>query len=132
MTGTQAMRIYPYRPVDDLTDTAYARALAAGAPTLPLYFLMPSGRVQRVNAVEDPSPTRSANMGDTCYLTERSPHYGYTLSQWIGHPTPDEAVAEAIGNQTRLIERARAKLAKLEARLEVYNAAAEALAGQLR
>lgn len=123
------MRFSVYRPSYDLADTRYGRLLATGAPTLLLYIVLPSGRIQQVAAVADPDPERCEQLGAPCYFTERSPAHAYPIDQWVGHPTPTEAVAEAIGGQTKRIASARAKLAKLEAGLARYNAAAEALQG---
>jgi hypothetical protein len=118
-----------YRSSYDLTDTPYGKLVAAGAPTVPLFFVLTSGRIQQLNAVADPDPERTERMGAVCYFTERSPHHAYPMDQWIGQPTPGEALAEAITGQTERIASARKRLAKLEAGLVRYNAAAEALGG---
>jgi hypothetical protein len=116
-----------YRPAADLSDTPYGRLREAGAPIVALYVHTVAGRIQEINAVLDPSERRAEQMGGPCYFTERSPHHAYAIGQWIGHFTPGEAVAQAIGYQTERVDAARKKLARLEAQLARYHAAAEAL-----
>jgi hypothetical protein len=118
-----------YRTKVSLADTEYGRLLAAGAPTVPLYFVLPSGRIQQLNGVLNPDPRFTELFGGPCYYTERCPYHSYGLGVYTGNLTPGDALADAIGRTAADLDAARTRVAKLEAALERYNAAAEALGG---
>jgi len=101
---------------EHLWHTRYARLLADGAPTVTIYYVMPSGRVRDCVGIEDPEAPGT-------YLTEKQNYNGYPLGCWLGQLTPGAAVSDWIGRTSIMIGTTKRRLERLERALARYEAA---------